>query len=110
MARWKKEGLNLKPLWKFKCLGCGDPMAGFKEMGYLLLNFPIHSDRQYEYHSYALDRQYSCVLCGWQINFGIALTKEHFEAVLERDKKLGRGDSLMEQRSADESNKWTSRT
>jgi len=98
MARWKKDGLNLIPLWKFKCEGCKDPMAGFIEMGYALLNFPIYDDKQREYDSYALDRQYKCSLCGWQLNFGLALSKKHFEAVVERDEREGRGESRIDQR------------
>lgn len=106
MARWKKEGLNLKPLWKFKCRGCSDPMAGFTEMGYALLNFPIYSDKQRSYESFALDRQYRCVLCGWQLNFGLALSKAHWEAVKKRDEEQERGRSGTQHR-ADERGLFT---
>jgi hypothetical protein len=99
MPKWKKEGIFLKPLWNFKCMGCKDPMAGFKEMGYILLNFPIYADKQKEYKSFALDRQYMCTLCGWQLNFGIAITEGHFKAIEMHDKAKGRGESLLAQRS-----------
>jgi hypothetical protein len=68
-------------------------------MGYALLNFPIHEDNQRDYSSFALDRQYRCNLCGWQLNFGLALKKEHWEAVKLRDEKLQRGKSGMDRRN-----------
>jgi len=98
MARWKKEGIFLTPLWKFKCGGCEDPAARFIEMGYALLNFPIYIERRNEYNSYALDRKYYCNLCGWQLNFGIALQKEHWEAIKEYDEEKGRGITGHESR------------
>lgn len=91
MAKWRKKGIYLYPTFKFKCLGCRDPLATFKEMAYALLNFPIYDGKQAEYNSYALDRQYMCTLCGWQMNFGIALTKRHWEEVLKHEEEKGRG-------------------
>lgn len=99
MAKWKKKGIYLKPLWKFKCLGCKDPLATFFEHGYALLNFPIYSEKQKEYNSYALDREYYCKLCGWQLNFGIALKRGHFEAIEKYDRERNRGSSGHEIRN-----------
>ena len=82
-AKWKKNGIFLEPLFKYKCLGCKDPLAKFYELGYGLQNFPISDDKPGDYGSYALDRQFHCGLCGWQMNFGIALKKEHWEQIVE---------------------------
>lgn len=87
MIKWRKNGIFLAPLFKFKCLGCRDTLATFYEMGYGLSNFPIDMDKPEDYNSYALDRTYRCNLCGWEDVFGLALTKEHFEEILNYDEK-----------------------
>jgi len=88
MAKWKKEGIFLTPLFKYKCLGCRDPITTFWEKGYSLQNFPLDIKKPSEYNSYALDRQFHCNLCGWKLNFGIALEKEHWEAIVkDEDRK-----------------------
>ena len=82
MAKWRKEGIFLKPLFKFKCLGCRDTLATFSESGYRLQNFPIDMKKPNEYNSYNIDRTYHCNLCGCKVTFGIALTKEHFKELV----------------------------
>ena len=83
MAKWTKVGIILKPLFKFKCLGCRDSLATFSETGYRLQNFPIVMETQDDYNSYAIDRTYQCKLCGWKLVFGIALTKEYFKELVD---------------------------
>ena len=87
MAKWKKEGIFLKPLFKYKCLGCKDPLAKFWEKGYALQNFPISDDNPADYNSYALDREFVCELCGWQMNYGIALKKNHWKEIIRYEDK-----------------------
>ncbi len=79
MAKWKKKGIFLEPLFKFKCLGCKDTATTFYEFGWALQNFPIENDKDYKSH--AIDREFRCNFCGWQLVFGIALSKEHFEEI-----------------------------
>jgi len=83
MAKWRKVGIILKPLFKFECLGCRDSLATFSETGYRLQNFPITMENQDDYNSYAIDRTYHCNFCGWELVFGIALTKGHFKELLD---------------------------
>ena len=85
MAKWKKKDIFLEPLFKFKCLGCRDPVATFWEKGYTLHNFPLDINKPSEYNSYALDRQFHCNLCGCQMNFGTALKKKHWEAIVKSE-------------------------
>lgn len=81
MAKWQKDGIALHPLFKFKCLGCKDPKATFTETGFLVNNFPIYNDKPEEYNSYALDRTFICDLCCFRVVFGIAISKEHYDAI-----------------------------
>lgn len=81
MAKWKRDGIFIHPLFMFKCLGCKDPKATFSETGFTLCNFPIYNDKPEEYDSHALDRTFKCDLCGYRIVFGIAVSKEHHDAI-----------------------------
>ncbi|KKL71342.1 hypothetical protein LCGC14_2095890 [marine sediment metagenome] len=83
MAKWRKQGVLLKPLFKMKCLGCRDSVAVLRESGYILNNFPIRMDKQEDYSSHAYDKEYCCSLCGWQTVFGLAVTKEHYDELIE---------------------------
>lgn len=85
MAKWRKVGVLLKPLFKMKCLGCRDSLAILKESGYIVKNFPIKMDKQENYNSYAYDKEYCCLLCGWQDVFGLAVTKEHYGGLMKRE-------------------------
>jgi len=81
MAKWKKDGIALHPLFEFKCLGCRTPKADFTETGYSLCRFPIYDDKPEEYDAHALDRTFKCDLCGYRVVFGIAVSKEHHDAI-----------------------------
>ena len=89
MAKWKKKGIFIKPLFKMKCLGCKDPTARFVELGYALSNFPIDDDKPEDYNSYVIDRTYKCNLCGFQAVWGIALSEKHFKEILDYDREVG---------------------
>lgn len=91
MPKWKKEGIFVRPLFRMKCLGCRDSNARFIEVGYGLSNFPIDDDYPEKYDSYVIDRTYRCNLCGWQQTFGVALSKEHFEEILDYEARNERG-------------------
>ena len=96
MAKWRKEGIFVKPQFRFVCQGCKDPDATFTETGHALNEFPLYDD-DYDYQSHALDRTYICDLCGFRVVFGLAITKEHYEAITEwkKEKKKPQG-SLSE--------------
>lgn len=85
MAKWHKDGIFIKPLFKMKCLGCRDPLARFTEMGYCLSNFPIDSEKPELYNSYVIDRTYKCNICGFQLVFGIALQEKHFKEIIKNE-------------------------
>ena len=94
MAKWHKKGIFLTPLFKMKCMGCRDPLARFEEVGYALSKFPIDDDKPHEYNSHVIDRTYVCNLCGFRRVYGIALTKKHFDQIVEWTDEHG-GISIM---------------
>jgi hypothetical protein len=61
-------------------------------MGYGLSNFPIDPKNPKKYGSYVIDRTYACRLCGFATVFGVAISKEHFEEILDYDTKNQRGE------------------
>ena len=93
MAKWKRDGIFIHPLFEFKCLGCRDPKATYTETGFVISNFPIFNDKPEEYDSYALDRTFKCDFCGFRIVFGIAVSKKHHDKIdewmKEGEKKQG---------------------
>ena len=77
MAKWKREGLFFEPLFKIRCLACEDPHAELERTEFTPLHFALDDDKLEEKNSYALDQVYVCSLCGWEIVFGIAISKKH---------------------------------
>jgi hypothetical protein len=93
VAKWKKRGkIFLDPLFKMVCRGCKDPFASFREMGYALSNFPIDAEHPEKYDSYVIDRTYACELCGYATVFGVAVSSEHFQEILDYEEENSRGE------------------